>query len=180
MNDPTKPKATIWDISEDMAALESLLWESGGDISTPEAAAAVAAWESELEANLHGKLDAYGRLIAEIEARSAARLAESKRLAALAKVDATAADNLRERLRFVFEARGLKKVDTTTFRFALAANGGKQAVDIHGDVADLPAWAVKRETLVYPDKDSIRARLEAGEALDFARLMERTNRISIK
>ena len=60
MNDTTKPKATIYDISDDMAALESLLWESGGDISTPEAAAAVAAWEAELEANLHWKLDAYG------------------------------------------------------------------------------------------------------------------------
>lgn len=172
-------KHTIFTISDDMAALERLLWETGGDI-TGEAETAVSAWESELSANLTEKLDAYGGLISEIEARAAARRAESGRLADLAKADERAVASLRERLRMVFEARALGTVETPRYRFSLAQNGGKLPLDIHADIADLPAWAVRRETMVYADKDAIRGRLEAGEQLDFARLMERGNRISIK
>jgi hypothetical protein len=170
---------TIWDISADMAALESLLWESGGEI-TPQVDQAITAWEAEIQGDLHGKLENYARLIHELEARSKARAEEAKRIAALAKADATAAENLRERLRLLWEARALGKIDTPNFRFSLARNGGKAPLDIHGDIESMPVWAVKRETLVYPDKDAIRARLEAGEQLEFATLMERGNRISIK
>ena len=92
---------TIWDISADMAALESLLWESGGEI-TPQVDQAITAWEAEIQGDLHGKLENYARLIHELEARSKARADEAKRIAALAKADATAAENLRERLRLVW------------------------------------------------------------------------------
>jgi hypothetical protein len=170
---------TIFNISDDMAALERLLWESGGDI-TGDAETAVAAWEAELAANLYAKLDAYGGLISEIEARAAARRAEATRILDLAKADEKAAANLRERLRFVFETRALGKVETPRYRFSLVQNGGKLPIDIHGDLESLPSWAVRRETMVYADKDAIRARLETGEQLPFATLMDRGTRIAIK
>lgn len=170
---------TIYEISEDMAALDALLAETGGEI-TPEAEAAFAAFEAELAANLHSKTDAYCALIAEIDARAAARKAEAKRLADRAKTDERAADALRERLRFVWETRRLGKVETDRFTVSLAKNGGKAPLDIRCGVEDLPAWAVKRETVVTVDKDAIRARLDAGEPLDFASLMERGTRINIK
>lgn len=170
---------TIYEISEDMAALDALLAETGGEI-TPEAEAAFAAFEAELAANLHSKTDAYCALIAEIDARAAARKAEAKRLADRAKTDERAADALRERLRFVWETRKLGKVETDRFTVSLAKNGGKAPLDIRCGVEDLPAWAVKRETVVTVDKDAIRARLDAGEPLDFASLMERGTRINIK
>jgi hypothetical protein len=47
-------------------------------------------------------------------------------------------------------------------------------------VEELPAWAVRREMVVSVDKDAIRSRLDAGEPLDFASLMERGTRINIK
>lgn len=170
---------TIYEISEDMAALDALLAETGGEI-TPEAEAAFNAFEAELAANLTTKVDAYCALIAEIDARAAARKAEAKRLADRAKTDERAADALRERLRFVWETRKLGKVETARFTVSLAKNGGKQPLDIRCGVEDLPAWAVKRETVVSVDKDAIRARLDAGEPLDFASLMERGTRINIK
>lgn len=170
---------TIYEISEDMAALDALLAETGGEI-TPEAEAAFNAFEAELAANLHNKTDAYCALIAEIDARAAARKAEAKRLADRAKTDERAADALRERLRFVWETRRLGKVETDRFTVSLAKNGGKAPLDIRCGVEDLPAWAVKRETVVSVDKDAIRARLDAGEPLDFASLMERGTRINIK
>lgn len=170
---------TIYEISEDMAALDALLAETGGEI-TPEAEAAFNAFEAELAANLHAKTDAYCALIAEIDARAAARKAEAKRLADRAKTDERAADALRERLRFVWEQRGLGKVETDRFTVSLAKNGGKAPLDIRCGVEDLPAWAVKIETIATVDRDAIRARLESGEALGFASLMERGTRISIR
>jgi len=170
---------TIYEISEDMAALDALLAETGGEI-TPEAEAAFNAFEAELAANLHAKTDAYCALIAEIDARAAARKAEAKRLADRAKADERTADALRERLRFVWETRRLGKVETDRFTVSLAKNGGKAPLDIRCGVDELPAWAIKRETVVTVDKDAIRSRLDAGEPLDFASLMERGTRINIK
>ena len=170
---------TIYEISEDMAALDALLAETGGEI-TPEAEAAFNAFEAELAANLHAKTDAYCALIAEIDARAAARKAEAKRLADRAKTDERTADALRERLRFVWETRRLGKVETDRFTVSLARNGGKAPLDIRCGVDELPAWAITRETVVTVDKDAIRSRLDAGESLDFASLMERGTRINIK
>ena len=170
---------TIYEISEDMAALDALLAETGGEI-TPEAEAAFNAFEAELAANLHAKTDAYCALIAEIDARAAARKAEAKRLADRAKTDERTSDALRERLRFVWETRRLGKVETDRFTVSLARNGGKAPLDIRCGVDELPAWAIKRETVVTVDKDAIRSRLDAGEPLDFASLMERGTRINIK
>ena len=170
---------TIYEISEDMAALDALLAETGGEI-TPEAEAAFNAFEAELAANLHAKTDAYCALLAEIDARAAARKAEAKRLADRAKADERTSDALRERLRFVWETRRLGKVETDRFTVSLARNGGKAPLDIRCGVDELPAWAIKRETVVTVDKDAIRSRLDAGEPLDFASLMERGTRINIK
>jgi hypothetical protein len=170
---------TIYQISDDMAALDALLAETGGEI-TPEAEAAFNQFEAELAANLHNKTDAYCALLAEIDARAAARKAEAKRLADRAKADERTADALRERLRFVWEQRKLGKVETDRFTVSLAKNGGKQPLDIRCGVEDLPSWAVKSETIVTADKEAIRSRLDAGESLDFASLMERGTRISIR
>ncbi len=71
-------------------------------------------------------------------------------------------------------------MQTERFRVSLARNGGKAPLDIRVGPDELPAWAVKRKTVVETDKDAIRARLDAGEALDFASLMDRGTRISIR
>jgi len=168
---------TIYDISADLAALESILAETGGDLSDPQAEAALAEWERELESDLTGKVDRYCSLIAEIEARSAMRQAEADRLADLAKADDKAAQGLRERLRFIWETRNLPKIETARFRVALTRNGGKAPLDVHGDV---PPEFTKTKTIVEPDREKIRTALEAGERLSFALLMERGTRISIK
>jgi hypothetical protein len=170
---------TIYQIADDMAALDALLAETGGEI-TPEAEAAFNAFEAELTNNLNGKVDAYCALIAEIDARAAARKAEAKRLADRAKADERTADALRERLRFVWEQRKLGKVETDRFTVSLAKNGGKAPLDIRCGVEDLPGWAVRVETTASADKDAIRARLDSGEVLEFASLMERGTRISIR
>jgi hypothetical protein len=172
-------KQTLLDITEDMAAIDELLAESGGEI-TPETEGTLDAWFAELDTNFTGKVDNYCALITEIECRAAVRKAEADRLYDRAKVDENAAKALRERLRFVWELRAMGKVQTSRYTVSLAKNGGKAALDVRVGAEDLPAWAVKTETVVTVDKDAIRSRLEAGEQLDFASLMQRGNRIAIK
>lgn len=171
---------SLYKIGEDMAALEALLVETGGDVSDPRAAEALSKWESELEGDLISKVDGYVCLIAEIESRADARKLESERLLALSRTDTNAAHALRERLRFIFELRNMKPVQTDRFRVSLVKNGGKQPIDLRVGVDELPSWATRTETVVSVDKDAIRARLESGEQLAFASLLERGNRISIK
>ena len=60
-------KQTLYNIADDLRALEAILVEAGGDISSPDALAAVEAWEAELETNLGSKIDNYCSLISEIE-----------------------------------------------------------------------------------------------------------------
>ena len=167
---------TIYDISGDMRALDDLLAEAGGDLSDPAVAAAVDAWASELESDLAGKVDRYAALIWEIEARASARRAEALRMVALAEKDERAAEGLRERLRFVWETRGLGTIQTARYRVSLRKNGGKAPLDVH---APVPPEFSKTFTSVGPDKDKIREALESGQALPFARLMERGSRIAI-
>lgn len=171
---------TLYQIADDLRALEALLVEAGGDLSSPEALAAVEAWEAELSTNISGKVDNYCGLITEIEVRAAARQAESDRLRDLARVDDNAAKALRERLLFVLQTRNVPKVDTERFRVSVAKNGGKAPLDVRVGPDELPAWAVKKRTVVETDKDAIRARLEAGESLPFATIMERGTRLVIK
>jgi hypothetical protein len=71
-------------------------------------------------------------------------------------------------------------VQTTRYTVSLAKVGGKAKLDLRVGVEDLPGWAVTTETIVKANTDVIRDRLEAGEALDFASLMERGTRINIK
>jgi hypothetical protein len=172
-------KQTLLDITEDMAAIDELLAESGGEI-TPETEGTLDAWFAELDTNLTGKVDNYCALITEIECRAAVRKAEADRLYDRAKIDENAAKALRERLRFVWELRSMGKLQTSRYTVSLAKNGGKAPLDVRVGAEELPAWAVKTETVVTVDKDAIRSRLDAGEQLDFASLMQRGNRISIK
>ena len=171
---------TLYAIERDLAALDALLSECGGDVTDATAAAAIAAWESDLESNLIGKIDSYCGLIAEIESRANARLAEASRLQSLATTDRKSADALRARLHSAFESRGLPRIQTPRFAVSLVRNGGKAPLDIRVGADQLPEWAINRETIVTPNKDAIRARLEAGEALEFASMMNRQTRISIK
>lgn len=170
-------RRTLFAISQDMEALGSILADVGGDLSHPDAAAAVEAWEAELAQDLEGKIDGYASLISEIEARAAIREQEAERIRRLVEADRRAADSLRERLRLVWEERGLGKIQTARYAVSLARNGGKAPVDIYSPVP--PEWT-KATTSVGPDRERIREALERGERLDFARLMERGSRIVIK
>ena len=55
---------TLFSISDDLLALGRILDEAGGDVSHPDAIAALDAWETELATDLEAKADSYAALIA--------------------------------------------------------------------------------------------------------------------
>ena len=167
----------LFQITDDLAALDDLLAEVGGDITNPDVAATVDAWLAELDQNLSGKVDNYAALITEIRNRAETRKAEAERLANRARIDENAADWLATVLKAALEARGVKKLETDRYTVSIVGNGGKQPLVLTGDVP--PEWC-KFVEKIEVNRDKIRASLEAGETLPFATLGDRGRRLSIR
>jgi Siphovirus Gp157 len=173
---------TLLDISTDLLELQQTL-ESLED-APEEQAAEVADWFAALEQTTHEerdrKLDNYCALIAELEARAAARKVEAKRLSDRAKVDENKAKSLKSRLHEFFETHQLKTVETVRYRLSLVSNGGQLPIvlDESYSVAQMPEPFV--QVSHSPNMDAIRQALQAGEVLEFARLGERGKSIRIK
>jgi hypothetical protein len=167
----------LFDITADLAALDDLLAEVGGDISNPDVAETVEAWFAELDTNLVEKVDGYAALITEMRHRAETRKAEAERLANRARIDDNAADWLAGLLRAALDARGLKKLETARYTVAVAGNGGKAPL-VLGE--EIPADWLRTVSRTEPDKDRIRAALEAGQDLPFARIGDRGRRLAIR
>lgn len=170
-------KRTLMDLTADMQALDDLLAEVGGDITDPTASTAIEQWFNELDNGMQAKVDSYCALIAEYEARAKVRQEEAERLAGRARLDTDNARWLRQRMLAALGLRGLRKLETTHYTVSVVRNGGKQPLDLHGEV---PADWCLTKTEVLPDRERIRAALEAGTALPFATLSERGERLAIK
>ena len=83
--------------------------------------------------------------------------------------------SLREGTQSVLESLDQQKIKTLRHTFTVSNVGGKQALELTGEV---PAECsiVKLE----PDKEKIRKALESGEELDFAQLKPRAKTLKIK
>lgn len=173
---------TLFDITDDLLALESLLSEVGGDVTDEQAEEAITEWFAELGEDRNAKLDGYVTLIAEFEARAEMRKKESQRIAARATIDANNSARLKDRLKAFFQIMDLKTVETDYHRITLANNGGKLPLILDGAYQTDPSLLpdeYQRE-VITANTELIRARLEAGEQLDFAQLGERGQGIRIK
>jgi chromosome segregation ATPase len=170
---------TLLRISEDMAALDQLIEERGGDVTGIEEE--IAAWFSELGTARDQKIDNYCAFLRELELRISLRKAEAERLQARAKTDANTVEFLKARLKSFLEETNAGKIETERYTVSIAKNGGKLPLILHDPnvrAAELPP-AYQRVS-VDIDKEAIRADLEAGKVLPFAALGERGTRLSIR
>ena len=171
---------TLLEITEDMAALDALLTENGGDISDPAVMDAVDAWFTENESQLRAKVEGYAAFIQDQRILAEGAKQEAQRMADKAKRRTATADFLAGRLKGVMERLKINKIETPRFTVAVQGNGGVQPIDVHAPLDALPDWAKRKIVNIVPDKDAIRARLEAGETLEFAILQPRGTRLAIK
>lgn len=163
---------TLLDIGNDLMRLNGLLDASDGEI-TAEVSAEIDAALSDLG----DKADGYAGLIRERELRADARESESKRMALLCTTDRNTAKALRDRLKFVMENTGQRKIETQRFKLSICNNGGKVPLDIHDPPEKLPEEYRKIE--YKADTDAIRKALEAGQELPFAVLGTRGTNLRI-
>jgi hypothetical protein len=167
----TVKRRSLTDIEADLRLLEQELIESEGEIDG-EQGDALEAWFDSLGSEREVKIDGYCALIREVEARSAIRYEEAKRIQQLAQADKNLGERLRNRLKYHFEQTGTLKMETRRARLRYQKAGGLAPLIInpHVDVRSVPDefWKVDFNTT------AIREYLkEHGEGLDFARLGER-------
>ena len=78
---------SLFNITEDLLALERILFETGGDITDPAVAEVVDSWFDELQGDLGQKVENYCQLIKDVEIRASNRKREEERMRRLRQVD---------------------------------------------------------------------------------------------
>ena len=167
---------TLYAIAAEFRALEDLIDEQAN--ATEADLDVVAKWMDEQQGALETKLSRCIAWIREQESLAQAREDEAKRLRDLAKVNTNRVARLKETIKFIFESQGLKKVETLMGNVTLAANGGKQPIELLVPVDRLPPECVR--IVAEPDMDAIRDALKDGQSVTFARALPRSSHIRIK
>jgi Gp157 protein len=173
---------TLFQIGEEIQALHELLVESGGEITDPEAEAAIDNWLTETQLSLERKVDQYIWLIREFEGRADVREQAAKALMASAGADTNHAKRLKARLKAFLEICGLQKLQTKHFKLSIQANGGVLPLLIPSDWDDDPAnapEAFQRRTIVL-DRDAIREAIRNNEETFGAELGERGSHLRVR
>lgn len=175
-----------------MLELDELLSGFDGDVTDEETEARIDAlfdMVSENKEEFAAKVDSYIYLMAEMEARAEIRKAEAKRLSEIAKRDSGNAEKLSGRLFAVLKRLGMSELRTKLHELKIANAGGVLAVDV--DLSDytfdrksdpmkkqIPKKYVK---VTYGiDNEAVRADLDLGKCVPFARFGERKERLRIK
>lgn len=149
---------TLYEIGAEMAALNELLAETGGEITDAEAEAAIDMWLAENQTALERKVDGYCALIANFEAGAEIAEAEEKYFKGLAQSRRNNARRLKERLKCFFESHGIKKLQTARFTPRVQANGGALPLIVPEAWEREPASAPEQfhKIVIALDKEAIR------------------------
>ena len=173
---------TLYEIGEDVRALNEMLEELGGDISEPEIEAAFDVWFAEVKTNQIAKVDAYCALIREFEAKSDARANEAARLLKLSHADSDAADRLKKRLKWFMDATEQAKIETPRFKVAVQKNGGTIPLIVNPAWEADPASAPEQfhKVRIDLDKEAIREAMRNDEAVEGCAIGERGTHLRIR
>ena len=173
---------SLFEISDELAAIEELLTENGGDITDDAAGETLEAWFDQLTDARDAKIDDYCRLITMVTARANARTEELTRLGALVDTDENTIKRLKTALHNFMLERGVTKIETPLHKLTIAKNGGKAPLVIPEDWRNDPASAPEQyhRKVVHLDTDLIRADLAGGEEIPGCAIGERGTHLRIK
>lgn len=158
---------TLFQISDDLLALKTLIEEVGGDITDESTERAIDDWLNALENECSDKVDDYCALYKHYEAMARARQDEAERIAAMVKADNKAARKLKERLFVFFQNNEIEKMETLRFKVSVKANGGNVPVILTADAMNHPEELPEqyRRVKFEPDMDAIRRDCELLDAM---------------
>lgn len=173
-------KRSLLDISDDLQALDDLLFETGGDISDPDVAAAIESWFAEVQADEATKVGNYIGLIREKELRAAAIAEEIERYKKLQSALVNSASGLKDRLKWYMESKDRKKIETPRGNATICGNGGKLPMQIAETVRPEELPPRFQKVTVSVNGDAVRDALEKGEQLEFAEILPRGTHLRIR
>jgi Siphovirus Gp157 len=133
---------------------------------------------AELEGRIEDKVEAYCRIIRELELTAAARKEESARIRILADQDGNTVKAMKNRLLFFFDQQCIDKLKTAYFSLSVCANGGVQPLDITVPAEHLPVDCQK--ITLSPNLDIIREKIKAGELIEGVTVLPRGTHLRIK
>ncbi len=172
---------SLYQITENLAALDLLLQEVGGDVTETTQGEALEVWAKEYEWNLRDKIDSYGAFIKTMEADIEAIKEEGKRLSMRAQVIKNKIDRLKALAKMAMDLRGTRKLEGVKFTITIAKNGGVAPVELLvTDIEKFPDEFVRISKSV--DSDKLREALEKqdAEALRLAKLGERGESVRVR
>ena len=166
-----RPMRPLFAIDADLAALDELIEERGGEVTDPEAERAWEQWAHELYAERGEKLDRIAEWLAREKMEAAAAREQAELYLKAAKARENRIEDRKRRVLHGMTERGLTRLESATGRvFRVCKNGGKPSMEI--DPVDIEAVPqALRETIVQIDREAVRAMLEADNTLPFARLL---------
>lgn len=156
-------KRTIFNIADDILALEDLLERTGGDVSDPEAEAQIDAFMRTLAEDKERKIDNYCALIKFREATAKARKEEAARLARLATTDERTVERLKSLLKWFMETTNDPKIETPRFKVRIQRNGGRPPLNVSVSFDALPERFREEVTTYKLREDELRAALAEGD-----------------
>ncbi len=150
-------KETLFELGEDLTALDQLLTESLGEI-TPE----IQEWLDEYRTKLEEKVDSVAWFVKTCEARAAGFSKAAEELAAKATTETNKIARLKSYVRACMELRGEKQLKGQVYTFALQQNGGRPPLTLLNENPDAyPPECLKVVRSV--DKERVRVLVEAGQ-----------------
>lgn len=162
--------ARLYELTSDLLLLQEMLEEAVDDQCLLDTLEGV---QGEYEI----KLEAYCKVIKNLEADMDALKAEAKRLTDKRKVLENNVDRLKKAMFDSMKATGTDKIKGTLFTVAIQRNGGKLPVIVDVDTSELPDELVK--VVESPDLEAIGKLLEAGEC-KYAHFGERGESLRIR
>ena len=167
--------ATLIELTDTFAHLDSILELHGGDVSHPEVQDALTKWE-QATTDLTTKTENYAGLIDFYARRAKTRADAAADIRAAANVDTNKAQGLKDRLKYAMEQLGKKKFEGPRYSITLAKNGGRAPLDI--DESQVPQKFYRVELVL--DKQAIHDAIAAGESVPGVTEAERGTHIKIK
>lgn len=173
-------RQNLWQLDERIDALATVFDQLADDPTFEDAAKdAVLEYFGQAIEDRDAKLDRYAAFIDYVTVLAKARKAESDRLSALATIGENTAKRLKGFLKMWLESKGLKKIETPMRKFWTQNNGGLRPIIV--DKTDpMTVDPCYRKVTVEFDNDAIRADLEAGIEVPFARFGEVGSHLRVK
>lgn len=163
METKEETKKTIVSLSANMGTILAEIAEAGGELSPR-----LEAMLDDIGTDLARKTDSYVMVMDKLEAEEAFWKAKAEGFSRVAKGCASIREKMKERIRAAIELTGEDEIRGDDFRFKLSPSKPALVID-EGLLPD--SWKIQ-VTTIAPDKERIRAALEAGEPVLGAALKE--------